>query len=65
MRKPRTFSMPSLLGSTTVYECLETDFGCALEESLESGVPHLSVTLEPSGEYPFFTCPMTHLREIQ
>jgi hypothetical protein len=41
------------------------DFGCAREDSYYTRIPHTSVTLDPKGDYPFFTVPSDHLEIIK
>lgn len=39
----------------TVYMLKQHDFGCAREDTEETGIEHISVTHNPNGGYPFFT----------
>lgn len=55
---------PDVLVGTTVYTCLEYDFGCAETESIFTGKAHVSVTLNPAGGYPCFVVPVDDL-ELQ
>lgn len=47
-----------------VYQCTKYDYGCASEDSHFSGFKHMSVTLDPTGDYPFFTIPVHNLEEL-
>jgi len=47
-----------------VYECLKDDCGSAAEDTLSTGEEHLSVTTDPNGGYPTFTCPISQLRDV-
>jgi hypothetical protein len=55
---------PRAKKGTTVYECSRFDYGIARDDYFGSGVPHLSVTLDPNGDYPFFTVPMRDLEAV-
>lgn len=48
------FEVPA---GTTIYKASGYDYGCASDDQRATGVPHTSMTLEPSGDYPFFTVP--------
>lgn len=49
---------------TTVYECKYHDFGLARDDTNYSGEEHISVTLSPTGDYPFFTVPVRMLQKV-
>jgi hypothetical protein len=49
---------------TIVYECGFYDYGLSSDDSRVTGIPHQSVTLSPTGDYPFFTVPQQYLEEI-
>ena len=40
---------------TVVYDSVKYDYGLANDDSRLTGIPHVSVTLDPSGDYPVFT----------
>lgn len=40
---------------TIVYPCKGSDYGCASDDTRHYGVEHRSMTLDPDGDYPFFT----------
>jgi len=42
---------------TIIYRAKSYDYGCASDDGALTGKPHTSMTLEPSGDYPFFTVP--------
>lgn len=48
-----------------VYRCLEDDGGEAYAVSQETGMKHLSVTLDPNGLAPSFPCPESQLRHAR
>ena len=48
-----------------VYKFVRYDYGLASDDTRMTGVPHVSVTLDPEGGYPFFTVPETAIREIK
>ena len=49
---------------TVVYECVNYDYGCASEDTRETGIRHISVTESPTGDYPFFTIAVDDLESI-
>jgi hypothetical protein len=49
---------------TVVYPLAGTDYGNASMDSFYTQIPHLSVTLNPGGEYPFFTVAEHNLERI-
>lgn len=49
---------------TTVYSCKGWDYGCANDDSRATGIEHTSVTLDPEGDYPFFTVPKSDLKPL-
>lgn len=40
-----------------VYYCVGHDYGCANDDTRATGIHHVSVTVDPTGDYPFFTIP--------
>lgn len=46
---------------TICYQLSKWDHGCAYTDSLESGIAHVSMTLDPSGDYPGFSIPFQNL----
>lgn len=47
-----------------VYQCTKHDYGCASDDTRATGFMHISVTLDPTGDYPFFTIPVRNLEQI-
>lgn len=45
----------------SVYRCIRHDYGCSDDDTVMTGVKHVSVTKDPTGEYPFFTIPLADL----
>lgn len=45
----------------TVYRLMRPDYGLAADDEHATGVVHVSVTLSPDGDYPFFTVPSVSL----
>lgn len=43
----------------TIYKATGYDYGLASDDARFTGVPHTSMTLNPSGDYPSFTVPNT------
>lgn len=41
-----------------VFACVQPDYGIAVSDSFVIGEPHVAVTLDPTGDYPFWTVPM-------
>lgn len=48
---------------TAVYSAKFHDYGCASEDTRNTGVEHKSVTLNEDGDYPFFTAPVRILQK--
>lgn len=57
--------IPIAVAGTIVYSCTKPDYGCSADDSSMTGTPHISVTLDPEGDYPFFTHPTKYLTEIK
>lgn len=55
---------PEARAGMTVYRCLRHDYSMAEDDRRMTGVPHVSVTMKPSGDYPFFTVPEPDLERI-
>jgi len=49
---------------TICYECKQHDYGCARDDSMETGEHHMSVTTDPGGNYPFFTIANADLETV-
>lgn len=49
---------------TTIYRASGHDYGCANDDARATGFPHTSMTIEPSGDYPFFTVPNADFEPI-
>ncbi len=47
-----------------VYRFIGYDYGFASEDSRNTGVEHINVTFDSKGDYPFFTVPITDLKEV-
>lgn len=47
---------------TVIYRAKGYDYGLANDDFRATGQPHSSMTLEPSGDYPFFTVPDSDYR---
>jgi hypothetical protein len=46
-----------LKAGDTIYYCTGSDYGLANDDTLMTGIQHVSMTRDPSGGYPFFTIP--------
>lgn len=46
-----------------VYDCKMCDYGSASTDSVMFKEPYISVTLDPEGDYPFFTVPVRQLEK--
>jgi hypothetical protein len=57
-------SSPVEVGAT-VYRLFGWDYGCAADDTRLLGFDHVAVTLEPDGDYPFFTIPLADLEPIE
>lgn len=60
-RADRANSPTPLKAGDAVYSCKYHDYGLAGDDTRGSGVEHTSVTLDPEGNYPFFTVPVMDL----
>jgi hypothetical protein len=40
---------------TIVYDCHKHDYGCCRDDERMTGLPHIAVTTNLDGDYPFFT----------
>ena len=49
---------------TIVYKCEQYDYGLSSQDSRETGIQHISVTLKSDGSYPFQTVPVHKLQQI-
>lgn len=56
---------PSVLAGTIVYDTAKYDYGLARDDTYFTGVEHMSVSLNPDGDYPFFTVPVMHVQELK
>ena len=54
----------TIVEGTVVYRCLRSDYGLSFLDSVSDGEPYISVTLDPNGNYPFFTIPVRLLEPI-
>lgn len=54
---------PDAVKGTIVYKAAKADYGCASDDTAMTGIPHISVSLKPDGDYPFFTHPLRDLEE--
>jgi hypothetical protein len=50
---------------TTIYACLRHDYGVARLDTRMLGIKHASFTLDPNGNYPFFTMPLGDVELIE
>lgn len=55
---------PTAKAGTLVYDCAGYDYGTANDDTRMTGVVHKSVTLDPGGDYPFFTVPASDLERV-
>lgn len=68
---PRRFKLltdsklePRATAGTIVYRCSGYDYGCARDDYAATGIPHIALTLDPTGDYPFFTHPAPDAEEL-
>lgn len=47
-----------------VYEFTAHDYGCSNDDTRIRGIPHITLTRNPSGGYPFFTIPLEDVTEV-
>jgi len=53
------------VAGTVVYSCAKHDYGLADDDTRMTGVRHVSVTLNPDGDYPFFTVHEDSIERIE
>lgn len=53
-----------LPAGTLCYDFLMHDYGLASDDTRITGIPHVSVTLDPKGGYPSFTIVAADLEEV-
>jgi len=56
---------PSVKAGQVVYRCMKYDYGLAADDTALTGVKHISVVLNPDGDYPYFTVPESDLEQVQ
>lgn len=54
---------PKAKAGTEVYACAKHDYGLSSDDTRATGVEHISVTLEPDGDWPSFTVAITDIVE--
>lgn len=71
MKKYRVLFMRMIRGTVyanegdIVYDFMGCDYGLANDDTRATGVEHVSVSPNSSGEAPSFTIPKHHLQEIE
>ena len=60
-RVPRHADEETVKVGMTVYECAKYDYGLARDDTNFTGIYHISVTLDPTGDYHYFTVPFDSL----
>lgn len=53
------------VAGTIVYSCAKHDYGLADDDTRLTGIRHVSVTLNPDGDYPFFTVPEGSIERVE
>lgn len=53
------------VAGTIVYPCAMPDYGLADDDTRMTGIRHVSVTLNPDGDYPFFTVPENNIERVE
>jgi len=56
---------PTAKKGATVYKCAKADYGCADLDTRMTGIQHISVSLKPDGDYPFFTHALKDLQKVE
>lgn len=54
----------SLQEGSVVYKFMKYDYGLSRTDTTLSGVPHVSVTMDETGDYPFYSVPESILVAI-
>lgn len=55
----------SLTVGQTIYDCRGYDYGTASDDTRFTGIKHVSMSLDPTGDYPFFTIPEADIERIE
>jgi hypothetical protein len=63
LKSDNTVNLDAKAG-TIVYDCKSHDYGLADDDTRFTGIKHKSVTLDPTGDYPFFTVPVRDLEPL-
>jgi hypothetical protein len=50
---------------TICFDCIKHDYGLASDDTRMTGIEHVSVTLDPSGDWPSFTIRRSSLEEVK
>lgn len=56
---------PGLQAGDIVYGLMYHDYGLASDDTRNTGVDHISVTLDTEGNYPSFTIPRHALEKVE
>ena len=56
---------PLAVRGTEVFKGARYDYGLASDDTRITGVEHVSVTLSPDGDYPYFTVPRSGLKVVE
>lgn len=56
---------PAAKKGTTVYRLSKPDYGLASDDTRITGVAHISLTLDPTGDYPSFTHRFDQVEELK
>jgi hypothetical protein len=56
---------PAAKKGCLVFKLAKYDYGLARDETRLTGIPQISVTLDPSGDYPSFTVPERELQAVE
>lgn len=73
VKPPRSFKVlaahvcgpESVAAGDTVYALQGHDYGCAADDTRILGKPHVAVTKQTDGGYPFFILPKEILEEVK
>lgn len=55
---------PALIKGTVVYRCIQGTYGVVTYDSRMTGKPHIAITLDPDGGYPFVVVPASILAAV-
>ncbi|WP_395449053.1 hypothetical protein ACHMW7_03860 [Aminobacter sp. UC22_36] len=54
----------TLTKGTMVFQCVQGTYGLVDSDTRMTGRPHIAITFDPDGGYPFYAVPLSMLRPV-